>query len=189
MGCGRNLMNPLPQNLSVACHPSRHKNQRSDRNPCSNRNHRRCRFPLSHATGGIGRIWLGSQFSFFSARMSVWATRLRSFVPASYTPRRQRFKMRSRRRPYACRRSRIHCDAPFSTCDGQAQAIAVVSQCDTPLSQLNRKFIAGITRGRRTFCDDGATATCDGPKPRKWVGVFAGVAIAVAVYPMWVGVS
>ena len=187
-------MNPLPQNLSVACNPSKHKNQSIDRNHRNYRNHRNhrnhsmCRFPLSHAAGGTQRIWLGSRFSFFSARMFAWATSIRPFAP-SYTPLRQRFKRSSRRRPCACRRSRIPCDALFSTCDGQAQAIAVVSHCDTPLSQPKRKFSARLTRGRRTFCDDGATATCAGPKPRKGVCVFAGVAIAVAVYPIWVWVS
>jgi hypothetical protein len=188
-------MNSLPKNISVACNPIRHKNQSRHKNQRSDRNHSRCRFTLSQAAGGIQRSWLGWRFSFFSARMSVSATSMRPFVPSYYTPLRQRFKMRSRRRPYACRCSRIPCDVPFSTCDalfltcdGQSQAIAVVSHCDTPLSQPNRKFIAGITPGRRTFCDEGATATCDGAKPRKRVCVFAGVAIAVAVYP-WVGVS
>jgi hypothetical protein len=184
-------MNPLPQKLSVARNQSRHKNQSSDRNHRNYRNYRNysmCRFPLSHAAGGIQRIWLGSRFSFFSACMPAWTTKMRSFVP-SYTPLRQSFKRSSRHRRYACHRSRIPCDALLSTCDGQAQAIAVVSHCDTPLAQPNRKFSARLTRGRRPFCDDGATATCDGPKPRKRVCVFAGVAIAVAVYPMWVGVS
>jgi hypothetical protein len=124
-------MNPLPKNLSVACNQSRHKNQRSDRNQS------RCRFTLRHAAGGIERIWLGSRCSFFSARMPVWTTRIRSFVPSSYTPLMQNFKMSSRRRPYACRCSRILCDAPFSTCDGQLQAIVVVSHYDTPPRSLS----------------------------------------------------